>query len=172
MIFGFLVYYCLYTKDHNPQKKFFGHVQKYQLESKPTLNDPNHLKFCIYVPWGTKNSMNQKVYGLIFLTSKSTNQSCDRPEIGGREVSVAEMTRWPMIFLIGGRDVSVADLRPKSVWLKIFFNRKMTWDTRLWTVHEVYGPSHWKCLKWDTLGTDHFLWTKWLESQDLGILGH
>jgi hypothetical protein len=37
-------------------KKFtdqhFGHIKKYQLRSKPTLNDPIDLKFCVHDSWG------------------------------------------------------------------------------------------------------------------------
>jgi hypothetical protein len=38
-------------------------VQKHQLRSKPTLNDQNDLKLHILVSWGTKNSIEQKVFG-------------------------------------------------------------------------------------------------------------
>jgi hypothetical protein len=36
------------------------------------------------------------------------------------------------------------------------FECRASWGSRLWTVHEIYGPSHWKYLKWSTLGTDDF----------------
>jgi hypothetical protein len=60
--------------------------------------------------------------------------------------------------LNGAHWVRITSYGPNNLKFRTWASR----GTRLWTVHEVCGPSHWNCFKWGTLGTDIFSWSIWL----------